>query len=302
MLALVFLLNALFYFVFPVGKVALQYSSPFFLIGIRMILGGVILLGYQFIFRRAYFYVKKQYIWALFLLALFNIYIANAYEFWGLQYMSSAKTSFIYNLSPFFAAFFSYLHFDERMNLKKWIGLMVSFLGFIPVWLSDSPAEQNLAHVGLISSAEWAVVFATVATVYGWTIMQKMVRVYQYDAVMANGVSMIGGGLMSLAHSMITEPWYPAPVVNWHAFFIWVMIMVLVSNITCYSLYGYLLKKYSAMFLTFTGLSGPLFAAFYDWAWFGISVSWTFYLATALVAAGMYLFYQEELQQENIIS
>jgi drug/metabolite transporter (DMT)-like permease len=118
---------------------------------------------------------------------------------------------------------------------------------------------------------------------------------------MGNGLSMVGGGLMSFMHSWFVEQPCHMPMSSWVTFLGWIMLIVVISNIICYTLYAELLKKYTATFLAFTGLTGPLFAAFYDWILFGIGVSRNFYVATALITFGLYLFYKEELKQGPIL-
>ena len=262
-----------------------------------MVLGGFILMGYYFYRNRAKLIISRAFFRNILLLAVFNIFLANALEFWGLQYMSSAKTCFIYNLAPFFSAFFAYIHFSEKLTIKKWFGLLVSFLGFIPIIMSESPAEEQLSHIMFLSSAEFVLLIATVAMVYGWIIMQNIIRKKNGDIIVANGMSMIIGGIFSFVISGIFETWHPVPVITWWPFFGWLMAIVIISNIICYTLYAELLKTYTATFLAFTGLTGPLFAALYDWLFFGTHIVWDFYLAMMLVFVGLYFFYQEELRQ-----
>jgi drug/metabolite transporter (DMT)-like permease len=301
MLFFIALVNALFAAVFPLGKLALSYGAPFFLIGVRMLLGGVLLLGYQYFSDRTQFTIKLSDLWTLFLLSLFNIYLANGLEFWGLQYMSSAKTAFIYNLAPFFSALFAYIHFDERMTLKKWLGLIISFLGFFPILMYQSSAELGMGHFLWLTKAEWAIVIATMAMVYGWILLQNYMRMGKRNIAMINGLSMIGGSAMSFAHSWFIEPWYPYPVIAWQPMIFWITSIIVLYNLIAYPLYAELLKVYTATFLVFTGISGPLFAAFYDWIFFNITVSWNFYLAMLFIACGLYLFYQEELKVGTVI-
>ena len=113
---LVFLLYALFASVFTAAKLALSHADPFFLVGSRMMLAGLILFVYQFIFHKKKLKLPKKTYKSIFFLALFNIYITNAGEFWGMKFLTSAKTSFIYSLSPFLAALSSYYFLGEKMG------------------------------------------------------------------------------------------------------------------------------------------------------------------------------------------
>lgn len=297
---LVILLNALFALVFPLGKYAMHYSPPFFLVGLRMVLGGIILLMYHFIALRRPLEMRPSLVGPLILLSIINIYIANAFEFWGLQYMSSAKTAFIYNLAPLVSALISYIHLKERMSTRKWFGLAVSFFGCIPMLLTVSPGELALCRIAIFSTAELAVFAAMLATVYGAILLQYIVRREHYSHLLANGTSMIGGGFITLATSLLAESWFPSPVTNWQPFLGWLLAIVLVSNVFCFSLNAELLKKHTATFMAFSGLIMPLFAAFFDWIAFGAIVSWHFYISMLLVFFGIYIFYKEEISLQEL--
>jgi drug/metabolite transporter (DMT)-like permease len=296
MISLVILVNALFSLIYPIGKFSLQFCGPFTIIGLRMILGGGILLLYNYFFDRCSLRPSQKILREATILGIFNIYIANAYEFWGLRYMTSAKTCFMYNLAPFVSALIGYLYLREKMTIKKWAGLLLSLIGFLPIVLNETQGEMDLKHFWIFSSAEGALFIAVFASVIGWIYMQEAVRQKSLDGMLLNGYSMIIGGIFSLIQGCYFEPVVSA---FWFKSTFWICLfsMIVISNLLAYSLYTFLLKKYTATFLCFTGLIGPLFAAWYDWIAFGISVPHSFYGATALVAIGLYFFYQEDLRQ-----
>lgn len=296
-MALVFILYALFASVFTVSKFALQYTQPFFFVGGRMILAGVILLSYLYVFKRDQFYFKKKNLFQLFCLAAFNIYLANVFEFWGLQYLTSFKTCFIYSLSPFAAALFSYLLFSEQMTTKKWLGLLIGFGGLMPMLLSQTTSEERAGQLFMFSWAELAVMGAAVSSVYGWILLKQFVRDEGYSPVMANGLSMLLGGTMALFHSFFVESWKPVPYTEFIPVAGSMALLIVTSNIICYNLYGVLLRKFSATFMSFAGLSTPLFTALFGWIFLNETVSWTFFISLAIVFAGLLLFYQEELKE-----
>src|SRR5262249_47680543 len=143
----VFLLYALFASVFTIAKTGLEYSQPYFFVGSRMLLAGILLLGYQFLFHRSKFTLKKKDIGRKFLLALFMIYLTNTFEFWGLKYLTSFKTCFIYSLSPFVSALVSFLVLSEKLSPRKWLGLLIGFAGLTPVLLSQTTTEELTGHL-----------------------------------------------------------------------------------------------------------------------------------------------------------
>lgn len=296
----ILLVNALFSAVFPIGKITMQYCPPFLVIGLRMIVAGLLLGCFTLYKKNNFFEFFKKYPVTITLLAFFNIYLANAFEFWGLQFMSSAKTCFIYNLAPFFSAILAYFFFKEKITINKIVGLLVSFMGFLPVLMASAPEEQGLLHMSFLSTAELSVLLATFAAVCGWLIMQHNVRHKDFDAMSANSTSMILGGVFSLVHSLSYEDQNVVEIIKQPVLWFWIGILA-IATIIAFLLYTRLLKKFSTTFLTFTGLTGPFFAAFYDWLAFGTLITWHFYCATALVSLGLYLFYKDEFSIANIV-
>lgn len=294
-------LFAMFASVFTIAKTGLQYAEPFFFVGTRMILAGVVLLAYQFFFQRQSWKFDKKHLWQILRLAAFNIYLTNVFEFWGLKYLTSFKTCFIYSLSPFLSALFSYFIFSEKMNVKKWIGLIIGFVGLIPILLNDTTSKELTGNIWFLSWAEVAVITAVVCSVYGWILLRQLVKDGGYSPFMANGMSMLIGGIMSLFHSFVFESWDPVPVSQPFPFLECTILLIIISNIICYNLYGSLLKRYSATFMSFAGFSTSTFTALLGWLWLGEAVTWSFYLSTAIVFSGLLLFYQEELRQEYFV-
>ena len=294
---LVILLYALFASTFTIAKNALAYSPPLYFVGIRMLMGGLGLLIYVLIKHPKDLWVPRG-IWIhLILLGLFNIFLTNALEFWGLQYLSAGKTCFLYSLSPFMSALFSYLYLQEKMSLKKGLGMIIGFIGFLPVLMRESGGEVELGHFFIFSWAELAVLGAATSTVWGWILMRKLVTDFQCSTVVANAYSMLIGSVMSLISSFYIESWNPTPVINWSAFLFWTITLTIISNAICYNLYGHLLKKFTATFMSFAGFITPLFASFIAWVFLGEAMTWHFYFAILIVTLGLTIFHQEELKK-----
>lgn len=293
----VLLLYALFASVFTIAKTGLEFSSPLFLVGTRMLLAGILLIAYQIVVKKQSLSLGRKAWWRLFLLAFFNIYLTNALEFWGLRFLTSSKTCFIYSLSPFLSALFSYFLFAEKLSIKKWLGLLVGFLGFIPILMSQTSNEAETGHFFFFSWAELAVMGAAICSVYGWILLKQLVNEHELSPLMANGVSMLVGGVLALGHSYGTENWNPFPVTNYPIFLECTLLLILISNLICYNLYGVLLKLYSATFMSFAGFTTPLFAALFGWLMLGEIVTWPFYISFLIVFLGLLLFDQEELKQ-----
>ncbi len=281
----------------------LEFSPPLFLTASRMIFAGFLLLGFIALKNRSLFKMNLKQFFVLILLAIFSIYLCNALEFWSLQHLTAAKTCFIYSLAPFFTALFSYLHFGERMNGRKWLGMGIGFAGFIPVLASQKGADELLSAVSFLSWPELAMMGAALCSVYGWVLLRLIVKDSTISPLVANGTSMLIGGCFALIHSYFVESWNPLPVSAAHfgAFAQGALIMTLISNILCYNLYGMMLKRFTATFLSFMGLLSPIFASLNSWFFLGEQPSPIIFLSTGIVSIGLWLIYSAELKQGYIL-
>jgi drug/metabolite transporter (DMT)-like permease len=268
-----------------------------------MLLAGVLLVGFMAMFRRASFKLTKRQLISLALLGLFSIYLTNAFEFWSLKQMTAAKTCFFYSLCPFFSALFSYIHFGEKMNGRKWLGMAIGFLGFIPVLASQKGASELLSSFAYLSWPEMSMLAAAVCTSYGWILLRLLVKGESISPLMANGASMLIGGSFALIHSLLIDAWNPIPVASGDIslFLKGTLLMTLISNVICYNLYGYLLKRYTATFVSFMGLLSPIFAMLNSWVILGEQPSMIIFFSTGIVSFGLWLIYSAELKQGYIL-
>jgi len=293
-MTLVFLLYALFAAVFTVSKEALFHAAPFFLVGVRMFAAGLLFLGILFLRGKRKFSLSKKAFGKVILLAIFNIYLTNVLEFWGLKYLTSAKTCFIYSLSPFASALISFFWLGERLSPKKWLGFAIGAGGLFPILLSQTSHENVAGTLWLFSWAELAVLVAVFTSSFGWTLLRDLVSREGLSPLEANCFSMLLGGLFALFHSFFQESWTPVPVTSFPPFLLTSALLILLSNGICYNLAGFLLKRFSATFMAFAGLTTPLFTAFFGWMFHGEVTSASFWLSYSIVIAGVILFYQEE--------
>jgi len=306
---LIFIMYLLFASTFTLGKAALAYVPPFLFIGMRMILGGSLLLIY-------YRFVKKQRLlisacdYSLFLrIIIFHIFCAYTLEFWALEYVTSAKACLLYNLSPFITAIFSYFLFAEKLSSRQIVGLVIGFLGFIPILVAQTPLEKIGLHIGFLSIYEIALILSVTASAYGWMMVKNLIH-RNYNLIMINGIGMTGGGILALLLSLVMEgalgireatttvPYLVDLVgVTGERLIMlsgYCLSLVIIANIIGYNLYGYLLSRYSATFLSFAGFMTPLFAALLGWLFLGEQITWHFFATISMVILGLYLFQDKQ--------
>lgn len=297
-----FFLFGLWSLVFPIGKFLVELSPPIFLTGFRMTLGGMILLLYLFFRKQLPISLSKRQLMSLIALAFLSIYLTNILEFWSLCHLSAAKTCFIYSLSPFMTALLSYFHFNERMTKMKWVGLSLGMFGFLPVFLYKTGTESLFDAFFGFTWPELAMIAAVFFSVYGWVILRIIVKKEEISPLFANGASMLIGGLLAFATSFYIDSWNPIPAKEGAIpiLFGTIFVLTIISNIFCYNLYGYLLKKYTATLLSLFGLLSPLFASLHSWLLLNETPSPAIVGSTFLVLTGLWIVYREEKKQGYI--
>ena len=282
------------------GVKALEFSGPFFYIAVRMSVGGALLLAYVWLRNRSAFQIKREDAWLFATMVFFHIYLSFNAEFWSLQYLSPAKGCMIYSLVPFLSALLSYVWFGETITFKKFLGLKIGILGFLPLILEMPSAKEVIGGgIGPFSFPELSMFLSAAAVALGWVTMRRLVS-HGHSVTFTNGIAMLFGGLLSYPTSFVFEGMSPLPVSNWSHFILWTALSIVIANAIVFNLYGELLKKYTATFMAFAASVTPFFVAIMEWAVFGTVPTIGFWLTFAIVSAGLFLFYQEELRQGYI--
>lgn len=282
-------LYTLFGSTFALSKLLLMQTTPLFAVGSRMALGGILLLCYVY-FTRTTNALKKSDIILYAQLTLFNVIVPYSLRLWSMQYISSIKAALLFNLSPFLTAFFAYLALGDSVTLRQFIGLVIGFLGMIPVLLTQTGSE--IATDSFISLPEIAALISTASISYSLVIMQKLVKHKNCPVPLANGVSMFAGGTLTL----ILAYFFESPLIKTTTLAVgsYALLQALVINVGCANWRAYLLKRYSSTFMSFASLLAPLSATLYGWLFFDELLSWNFAYSFVLVLIGLGIYFSHE--------
>lgn len=303
MIWLIPILHGLGSLTFPIGKALVTYADPIFTLGLRMLLSGALLWGWIFIRDSQSAKISLKQGISVFIISLFSIYFCNLFEYYSLKYFSTAKTCFFYSMSPcvsvFLSYILSYIHFKEKMTMTKWIGFMIGFIGFLPV-MGFQYGSMNLITIhDILSWPSIVVIAASFCGVYGWILLRLLVKDHEMCPIKVNAYSMLFGGPLALITSFLFEK---SPLQNWknlevEPYFGWMALIIFISNLICFNLYGYLLKRFSATLISFFGLLRPLFASLNAYFFLNEPFHPIILLSATLVSFGLWIVYRIESKQ-----
>ncbi len=259
----------------------------------------------------------KRYFSLLCIIALFTTFFPSNLKAYALAHMPSSKMAFFGTLDPFVAALGSYVLYNERLSIQKWLGLGIGFLGMLVLIFTSSPLEQSLRAFSVISYPEIAAFFAIVISRFGWILAQDLLKKNIVGPVQINILTMFMGGLLSLVvafqraqttvipltHAPLTILTTPplsliSPFNQLIGFLLYTIIM---GNMLGYTLYAKVLKHYSATFIALSGFSIPLMVHLLGWLFLGEQLSFVFFCACGITFSGLLLFFFDE-RSSNIKS
>ena len=171
-----------------------------------MIIGGIGLGLFFYLYKSSEYRLQMK-DWPHFMqVTLFGIAIPYCLRAWGLNYISSTKAAFMFTLMPFFTAVFSYIFHKERLSYQKSIGLMLGFLGMMPTLFTGSTHESLAGSFGLFSLPELAMLGAVACFGYNFIALKTLVKTRKCPPEVANAITMLFGGIISLNLAFLVEP------------------------------------------------------------------------------------------------
>lgn len=293
----ILVLYSIFPLTFILGKTGFCFGPPILFVSLRMILSGIVLLGFYSISSGKAPLVKSTDWFLVAQGSIVGIFFGYAPEFWALKYLSAAKVAFLLILAPFFSFIFEFFQDKESMTLKKFLGMGVAFCGVIPMLLPSEVYQHTFTPPIDPLYLEFLVMACVASYAFGWFSVKTLTHKKEYPISLISGLNMFIGGVLCFILSLFTETssHWGFLVSHWYYYSFYIALISIVG-ILCFYLYILLLRHYSATFVSATGFIEPFFAAFYGWIFLGEAVSWIFFLATGIVGAGLYIFYLEELR------
>lgn len=280
------------------NKFLLKSISPDLFAGIRMFISGM-LLFVSSVFRSSsrlrWAYVRADMV-KLLLISFCASLVPAILKAYALTNLPASKYALWGSLDPFITAVYAYILWNERLSWKKIVGIALGITGIAIYSISTSPAEVQWGELFYLSFPELAIIGSTVASRYGWILVQMMLKKDRYSPVEMNSLTMLLSGVIGIGFaamrgtSLFVGPAQLGSFVGVFAF------TIIVGNLFGYTMYSYALKKHSAVWVSLAGLSIPpfIFLGSNLLSWEGCSLS--FFVALFVLMLGFAIFYFDEIR------
>lgn len=294
MILLTILVMALWGSLFPfikIGYQAFQISSDsipdiLMLAGLRFLVSGIIVCGYNLIRREQLSVPKKKQVFNIVVAGLFSIVLHYAFTYIGISTTDSSETALIKQLGVLLYVCFAFLFFkDEKFSVLKILGAIVGFTGIIAI--NYNPGGIHF------STGDILIVLASFCTVISNVITKKTVS--GNSPFWVTGISHFSGGVILLVVALCMGAKFP--VFTLHSTLVFAYICA--ASIAGYTLWYYVLSKDSLSKMFIVKLSEPLFACIFGALLLRENILKVQYLvAFILIAVGIALGNKSEKKEE----
>jgi drug/metabolite transporter (DMT)-like permease len=303
---LVFFCFALFASGIFVNKLILFSMSPAMLSGLRMLISGIIIIVGNWQSYKSGMLRKILENWKVFFgITLFTNLFPTLLKAYAVQNMGLSKAGFLGSIDPFITAFYAYILINEKLSMKKWVGILLGFCGAVMLFSVKSPVEDALGTFLNISYPSLAAIASVAISRLGWMFVQKEMRKNDFSAFDINGVVMTGAGLFAFA----SIPLWNFLGISKEAFsfaasldlklFMLLTYTIIAGNLLAYNLYSYLLKHNSATLVSLAGATVPIYLTLLGYFFLGEPITKMLIGSAGIIILGVFVFYYDDMMKDK---
>lgn len=180
----------------PMAKFSLNYSPPLLFSGLRLFIGGLLLL---IIAIPRYKMLRFKETWPIYFVSAFlNIILFYGLQTVGLNYLPAGLFTSIVYLQPVLMGIFSWIWLGESMHFLKLAGLILGFAGVGVICFGGLAGHISITGIllALCTAVSWA---------FGTVFMKRTAQ--KVDGIWLTTLHIIIGGIFLLALGTGTESW-----------------------------------------------------------------------------------------------
>ncbi len=196
----------------PLSKYALEFCPPLLFAGLRIFIGGLLLVLFAL---PHYKKLDLKHTWHIYLISsALNIISFYILQTIGLKYLPAGLFATIVFFQPVLLGICSWLWLGEKMFFGKMVGLILGFLGVAAISINGGAGE--ISSVGILLGLGSAICWA-----FGTLYMKKTAD--RVDAVWVVALQIFIGGIVLFVAGSSVESW---DQIVWVMPFIWTLLFI----------------------------------------------------------------------------
>ena len=262
----------------------LKYSlveMPLFAgLSIRFLSAGIIFLSIHLI-RKKKILVSRKMLLIYLQYGLINFSLCYFLTYWGAKYVFSNLGAILWSLLPLFVA--GMAHFcipDDRLNLRKALGMLIGLFGAILLLTQGENLGEGEVTLGLL---------AILLSVFlaAWPNVYLKMQNEKVDSYHLNGFGMSFAGLVFSVFYFFYERGQTIPLDfnNVGAVF----FLTVPGTVLTWGIYIWLFNYLPVTQISYTAFYPPIVASFVGWLFLGESLPLIAIVGSAMIIAGGYL-------------
>lgn len=262
----------------------LKYSlveMPLFAgLSIRFLSAGIIFLSIHLI-RKKKIFVSRKMLLIYLQYGLINFSLCYFLTYWGAKYVFSNLGAILWSLLPLFVA--GMAHFcipDDRLNLRKALGMLIGLFGAILLLTQGENLGEGEVTLGLL---------AILLSVFlaAWPNVYLKMQNEKVDSYHLNGFGMSFAGLVFSVFYFFYERGQTIPLDfnNVGAVF----FLTVPGTVLTWGIYIWLFNYLPVTQISYTAFYPPIVASLVGWLFLGESLPFIAIVGSAMIIAGGYL-------------
>jgi drug/metabolite transporter (DMT)-like permease len=264
-------------------KYSVQTFPPFYLVGMRQTLAGLVLLVFCFLSGR-FMGLSSRYVGIQAVIGVITITGGNGFITWAMQFVSSGLSAVIGALTPLMVVLINWIWLRNRggTDWRVWLGVLLGFFGLAIIFSEGWTDFSNPKYVWGIAGC-----FASCVTWSLGTVMAKVFNSRQVSTIMNAGLQIFFGGLAGFLIGFLRgEKFLGVPDnMTWCA----IGYLGLVGSALAFSLYMFVLNNLSAAVASLYTYINPVVAILLGWLFLGEHMGWVEAIGMVLTIFGVWL-------------
>jgi drug/metabolite transporter (DMT)-like permease len=274
-------------------KVSLEGIPPFMGAAVRFMIAVLLLFIYSQ-FKRTSLKLNKSDFKMLFISAILLYTLDYGLIYWGEQYLDAGVTSIFFATMPLFITIFSNFIFkNEIFNWMKFSGVILGFGGVLIIFY-DQLLITNFSL--MVSIAVLAIIASAASAALATIIVKKYLN--HVNSVPLTLHQIVWGVISLLAISLAAGEMHHIQINTRVA--IAVIYLGAFGSAVAFVMFYWLLKKASAISLSFIVYITPIVAIISDWFFFGETIAMKTVIGMLLIFSGIFLAQKDMFEKRAV--